>query len=56
MQRLKPVAHPFGTMKARIGTTHFLVKTLPKVASEMALNGRRDSDRCAVDCNDGRCR
>ena len=22
MQRLKPVEHPFGTMKARIGTTH----------------------------------
>jgi hypothetical protein len=30
------VEHPFGTMKARMGTTHFLCKTLPKVATEMA--------------------
>jgi hypothetical protein len=25
-------------MKARMGATHFLMKTLPKVASEMALH------------------
>jgi hypothetical protein len=25
-------------MKARIGATHFLTKTLPKVATEMALS------------------
>ena len=31
------VEHPFGTMKARMGATHFLIKTLPKVAAEMAL-------------------
>src|SRR4029077_18855777 len=31
------VEHPFGTMKARMGATHFLTKTLPKVAAEMAL-------------------
>jgi hypothetical protein len=31
------VEHPFGTMKARIGTTYFLTRTLPKVAAEMAL-------------------
>jgi len=32
------VEHPFGTMKARMGATHFLMKTLPKVATEMALS------------------
>ncbi len=32
------VVHPFGTMKARMGATHFLTKTLPKVAAEMALS------------------
>ena len=31
------VEHPFGTIKMRMGATHFLCKTLPKVASEMAL-------------------
>jgi hypothetical protein len=29
---------PFGTMKARMGATHFVTKTLPKVATEMALS------------------
>jgi hypothetical protein len=29
--------HPFGTMKMRMGATHFLMKTLPKVATEMTL-------------------
>jgi transposase-like protein len=29
---------PFGAMKARMGATHFLTKTLPKVAAEMALS------------------
>jgi hypothetical protein len=37
-QRRKTVEHPFGTMKARMGATHFLTKTLPKVATEMALS------------------
>ena len=32
------VEHAFGTMKARMGATHFLTKTLPKVAAEMALS------------------
>jgi NADPH:quinone reductase-like Zn-dependent oxidoreductase len=36
------VEHPFGTMKARMGATHFLTKTLPKVAAEMALVARLD--------------
>ena len=37
-QRRETVEHPFGTIKARMGATHFLLKTLPKVASEMALS------------------
>jgi transposase len=37
-QRRETVEHPFGTMKHRMGATHFLMKTLPKVASEMALH------------------
>jgi transposase len=36
-QRRETVEHPFGTIKARMGATHFLMKTLPKVAAEMAL-------------------
>src|ERR1700745_2676627 len=37
-QRRRAAGHPFGTMKARMGATHFLTKTLPKVATEMALS------------------
>ena len=37
-QRRETVEHPFGTIKARMGATHFLIKTLPRVASEMALH------------------
>jgi transposase len=36
--RRETVEHPFGTMKMRMGATHFLMKTLPKVATEMALH------------------
>src|ERR1700742_2210336 len=36
--RWEPCEHPFGTLKMRMGATHFLMKTLPKVASEMALS------------------
>jgi transposase len=36
--RRSTVEHPFGTLKMRMGATHFLMKTLPKVAAEMALN------------------
>jgi hypothetical protein len=36
--RQRAVEHPFGTMKARMGATHFLTQTLPKVAAEMALS------------------
>jgi hypothetical protein len=37
-QRRETVEHPFGTIKARMGAIHFLMKTLPKVATEMALH------------------
>ena len=37
-QRRETVEHPFGTIKARMGATHFLMKTLPKVATEMAFS------------------
>jgi transposase len=37
-QRRETVEHPFGTIKARMGATHFLMKRLPRVASEMALH------------------
>jgi hypothetical protein len=37
-QRRETVEHPFGTIKARMGATHFLMKTMPHVASEMALH------------------
>jgi len=36
--RRQTAEHPFGTIKCWMGATHFLMKTLPKVASEMALN------------------
>ena len=35
--RRETVEHPFGTIKMHMGATHFLRKTLPKVATEMAL-------------------
>ena len=37
-QRRETVEHPLGTIKARTGATHFLMKTLPRVASEMAVH------------------
>jgi hypothetical protein len=37
-QRRETVEHPFGTIKARMGATHFLMKTLPRVTTEMALH------------------
>ena len=38
VQRRETVEHPFGTLKMRMGATHFLMKRLPKVATEMALH------------------
>ena len=37
-QRRTTVEHPFGTIKMRMGATHFLMKRLPRVATEMALH------------------
>jgi transposase len=37
-QRRETVEHPFGTIKARMGATHFLMKRLKNVRSEMALS------------------
>ena len=37
-QRRETAEHPFGTIKARMGATHFLMKTLQRVSTEMALH------------------
>ena len=37
-QRRETVEHPFGTIKAWMGATHFLMKRLRNVRTEMALN------------------
>ena len=37
-RRRETVEHPFGTIKARMGATHFLMKTLRNVSAEMALH------------------
>jgi hypothetical protein len=36
--RRETAEHPFATLKMRMGATHFLMKRLPNVATEMALN------------------
>lgn len=36
--RSKAVEHPFGTIKAWMGATHFKMKTLKHVATEIALH------------------
>jgi Transposase DDE domain len=36
--RCETVEHPFSTLKMRMGATHFLMKRLKNVATEMALN------------------
>jgi hypothetical protein len=35
--RRQTVEHVFGTLKASMGSTHFLTKTLPRVRTEMGL-------------------
>ena len=35
--RRQTVEHPFGTLKAWMGATHFLTRTLAKVRIEMSL-------------------
>jgi transposase len=36
--RRQTVEHPFGTIKAWMGATHFQMRTLPNVATQMAPN------------------
>ena len=36
--RRTTVEHPFGTLKAWMGSTHFLTRTLPRVCTEMSLH------------------
>jgi transposase len=36
--RRQTVEHPFGTLKAWMGSTHFLTKRLPRVSTEMSLH------------------
>lgn len=36
--RRQTVEHPFGTLKAWMGYTHFLTRTLPRVKTEMSLH------------------
>ena len=40
MKRIRQttVEHPFGTLKAWMGSTHFLTKTLDRVSTEMSLH------------------
>ncbi len=39
-QRRETVEHPFGTIKMWMGATHFLMKRLTNVRTEMALHVR----------------
>ena len=36
--RRATVEHPFGTIKSWMGSTHFSMKTLPRVSTEMSLH------------------
>ena len=36
--RRQTVEHPYGTLKAWMGATHFLTKTLDRVSAEMSLH------------------
>jgi hypothetical protein len=36
--RRRTAEHPFGTIKGWMGATHFLMRRLRKVSTEMALN------------------
>ena len=37
-ERRQTVEHPFGTIKSWMGATHFQMKTLKNVGTEMALH------------------
>ena len=36
--RRQTVEHPFGTIKAWMGATHFLTRTIDRVSAEMSLH------------------
>jgi len=36
--RRQTVEHPYGTLKAWMGSTHFLTRTLGRVSTEMSLH------------------
>ena len=36
--RRQTVEHPFGTIKAWMGVTHFLTRTIERVSTEMSLH------------------
>jgi transposase len=36
--RRQTAEHPFGTIKAWMGATHFLTRTIPRVSTEMSLH------------------
>ena len=36
--RRQTVEHPYGTIKAWMGSTHFLTRTLKRVSTEMSLH------------------
>jgi hypothetical protein len=38
VDELQTVEHPFGTIKAWMGSTHFLTRTLKRVRTEMSLH------------------
>jgi NitT/TauT family transport system substrate-binding protein len=49
-QRRETAEHPFGTLKMRMGATHFLMKRLPKVATRRALRAiLKATDLCVAD-------
>ena len=37
-QRCETIEHPFGTIKSWMGSTHFQMRTLKRVGTEMALH------------------
>jgi hypothetical protein len=54
-ERRETVEHPFGTIKARMEATHFLMKTLPRVAAETPQRPR-STTRCSTPAQSLGCR
>jgi hypothetical protein len=46
--RRQTVEHPFGTLQAWIGATHFLTKTLERVSTEMSLHVLAYNLKCVM--------